>query len=74
MYNKKAFIEETFNNEYRKIHMEQGTRGEDVDYVHELKQGLAKNGISFINGFVSAIPWIMCTIISIIMLILYNVF
>lgn len=74
MYNKKAFIEETYNNEYRKIHMEQGTKETEIDYVHELKQGLAKNGIAFINGFISAVPIIIVMCLVILAAIFYFVF
>ena len=67
---KKAIFEETNNNNYKKIYMEQGIRETNIDYVFELKQGLAKSGISFINGFISAIPWAI-GIILIIILILF---
>jgi hypothetical protein len=54
--------------------MEQGIKDTDVDYVHELKQGLAKNGIAFINGFISAIPMVIIVCLVILAAIFYFVF
>lgn len=74
MYNRKAFLEETINNTYKKIHLEEGSKDESPDYVHELKQGLAKNGMAFMNGFISAIPAIVIIIILMFILIMYIIF
>jgi hypothetical protein len=57
MDNKKILVEENRGNEFRRILMEQGfnEEAENPDYVHELKQGLAKNSMIFINGFFRAV-------------------
>jgi len=74
MYNRKAFLEETINNTYKKVHLEEGTKDDSLDYVHEFKQGLAKNGMAFINGFISAIPAIVLIIILMFIVIMYIIF
>ena len=72
---KKAYVEERHGNYYKKMILEEGEKvGEEQSNVHELKEGLAKNAIVFMNGAVSAI--VPSVVIGLIVfgIILYYIF
>ena len=53
---KKAYVEERHGDYYKKMVLEEGEKtGEEFSNVHELKEGLARNAIVFMNGAVAMI-------------------
>jgi len=76
MDGKKILMEETSGKDFRRLLIEQGTSEDDndVDYVHNLKQGAAKGTILFVNGALETIVPALVVALIIVAAVVYFIF